>query len=57
MAYWSNSIADIKDNKFEINSVLLDKDGEVLYKEKLIGSVKEAETMGRKIGKEMLDYI
>lgn len=51
------AIANIKDNKFEINSILLDKNGEVLYKEKLIGSVREAETMGRKIGKEMLDYI
>ena len=51
------AIANIKDNKFEINSILLDKNGEVLYKEKLIGSIREAETMGRKIGKEMLDYI
>jgi hypothetical protein len=30
---------------------------QVLYEEKLTGSVREAETMGRKIGKEMLDYI
>ena len=51
------AIANIKDNKLEIKSILLDKNGEVLYEEKLTGSVREAETMGRKIGKEMLDYI
>ena len=45
------------DYELEIKSILLDKNGEVLYEEKLTGSVREAETMGRKIGKEMLDYI
>ena len=51
------AIARIKDKKFELNSILLDKNGEILYKESLNGSIREAEAMGRKIGKDMLEFL
>lgn len=51
------AIARVKDNQLELNSVLLSKDGEILLKSKEKGSIRDAEAMGRKIGKEMINYI
>ena len=38
-------------------SILLDKNGEILYQETIRGSIREAEEMGRKIGKNMLEFL
>ena len=51
------AIAGIKNNKLELNSILLDKNGEILYQETIRGSIREAEEMGRKIGKNMLEFL
>lgn len=51
------AIAQIKDDQLELNSILLSKDGEILFKAKEKGSIRDAEAMGRKIGKEMINYI
>lgn len=51
------SLARINNNKFELNSILLTKEGEILYQNKISGSVREAKQMGVKIGKEMLEFI
>jgi hydroxymethylbilane synthase len=36
---------------------LLDKNGEILYQETISGSIKEAESMGKQIGKNMLEFL
>jgi len=51
------AISRIKDNKLELNSILLSKEGEILYNKKLKGTIKEAETMGKQIGKSMSEYL
>ena len=51
------AIAGIKNNKLELNSILLDKNGEILYQETIRGSIREAEEMGRKIGRNMLEFL
>ena len=51
------AIARVKDNQLELNSVLLSKDGEILLQSKEKGSIRDAEAMGRRIGKEMINYI
>ncbi len=51
------AIAKVKDNQLELNSVLLNKKGEILYKSQEKGSIRDAEIIGRKIGKEMINYI
>lgn len=51
------ALARINNNKFELNSILLTKEGEILYQNKISGSVREAKQMGVKIGKEMLEFI
>ena len=51
------AISRIKNNKLELNSILLDKNGEILYQETISGSIKEAESMGKQIGKNMLEFL
>ena len=51
------SIAQMKDNQFNIYSILLTKQGEILNEQKQIGSVKDAVELGKKIGRIFEDYI
>lgn len=51
------ALANIKNNELELKSILLDKTGEILYKNTIKGSIKEAKEIGQKIGKTMLEYI
>ena len=51
------SIAQLKENKLELYSILLTQKGEILKETTVTGSIKEAETMGQKVGKIFGDYI
>lgn len=51
------AIASMKNNKLTLNSILLDKKGETLYKSSVSGSIKDAKKIGVKIGREMIEYI
>ena len=51
------AISRIKNNKLELNSILLDKNGEILYQDTIRGSITEAESMGKQIGKNMLEFL
>ena len=51
------AISQVKNNQLELKSILLDKNGEILYEETIGGSIREAEAMGRKIGKNMLEFL
>lgn len=51
------AISGIKNNKLELKSILLDKNGEILYQKTLSGSIREAKDMGVQIGKEMIEFI
>ena len=51
------SIAQMKDNQFNIYSILLTKQGEILNEQKQIGSIKDAVELGKKIGRIFEDYI
>lgn len=51
------AIARVNDNQLELNAILLSKDGDILYKAKETGSIRDAKAMGVKIGKEMINYI
>ena len=51
------AISGIKNNKLELKSILLDKNGEILYQNTVSGSIQEAESMGRKIGNDMIEFI
>lgn len=51
------AISGIKNNQLELNSILLDKNGEILYKKTISGSIREAKELGVKIGKEMIEFI
>ncbi|ADC47596.1 porphobilinogen deaminase HemC [Methanobrevibacter ruminantium M1] len=51
------AISGIKNNQLELKSILLDKNGEILYQKTLSGSIREAKEMGVQIGKEMIEFI
>lgn len=51
------ALAHIKNNELELKSILLDKTGEILYKDTIKDSIRNAKEMGQKIGKTMLEYI
>jgi len=51
------SIARIKNNKLKLYSILLTQKGEVLYKDTLEGSVGESEALGKKLAKEMQEFV
>ena len=51
------AISGINNNQLELKSMLLDKNGEILYQKTLSGSIREAKEMGVKIGKEMIEFI
>lgn len=49
--------AKVNGNKLDIYSILLTKEGEVLSKAKLSGSINDAEKLGKDVAKEMEDYV
>ena len=51
------SIAHMRENKFNIYSILLTKEGEILKQQTEEGSIKEAIELGGKIGKIFGDYV
>ena len=51
------SIAQMKDNKFNIYSILLTKQGEILKEQTEKGSVKDAVELGKRIGRLFADYV
>ncbi|MEE1134194.1 MAG: hydroxymethylbilane synthase, partial [Methanobrevibacter sp.] len=51
------AIAQMNDNKFNIYSILLTKEGEILKEQTENGSVKDAVELGRRIGKIFTDYV
>ena len=51
------SIARMNDKEFNIYSILLTKDGEILKEQTEKGSIKDAVNLGKKIGKRVEDYV
>ena len=51
------SIARMNDKEFNIYSILLTKDGEILKEQTEKGSIKDAVNLGKKIGKLFEDYV
>ena len=51
------SIAQIKNKKFHIYSILLTQDGEILKEQSETGSIKDAIELGTKIGRVFGDYV
>ena len=51
------SIAQMKDKKFNIYSILLTRDGEILKEQTETGSIRNAVELGRKIGRVFEDYV
>ena len=51
------SIARMNDNEFNIYSILLTKDGEILKEQSEKGSIKDAVELGKRIGKLFEDYV
>ncbi len=51
------SIAQMKDNEFNIYSILLTQKGEILREQTEKGSVKDALELGRRIGRIFADYV
>ena len=51
------SIASLNDKKFNIYSILLTKDGEILKEQNEKGSIKDALELGGRIGRLFADYI
>lgn len=51
------AIARMNNNKFNIYSILLTKEGEILKEQSEKGSVKDAVELGRRIGKIFTDYV
>ena len=47
----------MKNKKFNIYSILLTKDGEILKEQTETGSIKSAIELGKKIGKVFEDYV
>lgn len=51
------TIAQMKEKQFNIYSILLTKEGEILSKHSEKGSIKDAIQLGKKIGKKFKDYV
>jgi len=51
------AIARMKENKFNIYSILLTREGEILKEQNENGSIKDAVELGKKIGKIFEDYV
>lgn len=51
------SSAKVKNKKLELYSILLTQKGEILYKNRIQGSIKEAYNLGKEIGSLMEDYV
>ena len=51
------AIARMNDKEFNIYSILLTKEGEILKEHNEKGSVKDAVELGRSIGKLFTDYV
>ena len=51
------SIARMKDKKFNIYSILLTKEGEILNEQNETGSIRDAVELGAKIGRVFQDYV
>lgn len=51
------SIAQLKNNKLNLYSVLLTKEGEILSKIELNGSLSDAELLGKEVAKKMEEYM
>ena len=51
------SITQMKDKKFNIYSILLTRDGEILKEQTETGSIRNAVELGRKIGRVFEDYV
>ena len=51
------SIAQMNNDKFNIYSILLTKEGEILKEQSEKGSIKDAVELGRRIGKIFTDYV
>ena len=51
------SSAKVKNNKLHLYSILLSQKGEILYKTKIEGHVKEAYNLGKEIGCLMEEYV
>ncbi|MDR2966581.1 MAG: hydroxymethylbilane synthase [Methanobacteriaceae archaeon] len=51
------SVAKVKNKKLELYSILLNQKGEILYKTRIEGSIKEAYNLGKEIGSLMEDYV
>ena len=51
------SIARIKNDELELYAILLTQNGEILHKNRIKGSPNQAESLGKKLAKEMKEYI
>ncbi len=51
------SLAQMKNNKFNIYSILLAQDGEILSEQNVEGSIRDAIKIGAKIGRNFKDYV
>ena len=51
------SVANVKNNKLHLYSILLSQKGEILYKNRIEGPIKEAYSLGKEIGSLMEDYV
>ena len=55
---WPLGAISLFENKeLKLNSILLDKNGEMLFKTSITGSIRDAKQLGTSIGREMLNYI
>ena len=55
---WPLGAISLFENKeLKLNSILLDKNGEILFKTSITGSIRDAKQLGTSIGREMLNYI
>ncbi len=50
-------LAQVKDKKFNLYSILLDKNGDILKECNVSGSIREAKDLGMQIGKKFEEYI
>ena len=51
------AIAQMKDNEFNIYSILLTKEGEILKEQNEKGSIRDAVELGGRIGRLFEDYV
>ena len=55
---WPLGAISLFENKeLKLNSILLDKNGEILFKTSITSSIRDANQLGTSIGREMLNYI